>query len=360
MSGFFGILRLDGQPVEERFLERIAAEMSFRGPDGTGIWNHAGIGSAFALMRTGPVEQAPRQPVSWDDRFLLWGDLRLDARDTILVKGPLTSLLAYGDPAIRSYVDLDLLLRHQDIRTATQHMLDLGFESDVPQSAIRAGKIPGEYLFCRPHTQRIVELHTEHTFRYYPKRMPIDNLFARKRNVFLDGREIPALSLEDEFVLNCIHGAKHFWERLMWIADIAALVAKHAELQWDKAQRAAAEVGAQRMLRVAVQLAASVLRVKVPVAFTTELEKDRGVVPLCRQIESWLPYAGAAPPRLPRRAMFRVDMAGGGLIGAAYLARLSLFPTQEDWAEGAEERRSWLRDAVRRPLRLFRKYGSNE
>ncbi len=84
MSGFFGILRLDGQPVEERFLERIAAEMSFRGPDGTGIWNHAGIGSAFALTRTGPVEQAPRQPVSWDERFLLWGDLRLDAREGLL------------------------------------------------------------------------------------------------------------------------------------------------------------------------------------------------------------------------------------------------------------------------------------
>jgi hypothetical protein len=58
--------------------------------------------------------------------------------------------------------------------------------------------------------------------------------------------------------------------------------------------------------------------------------------------------------------MFPMDMTGGGLIGAAYLARLSLSPTLEDWAEGAGERRSWLRDAVRRPLRLFRKYGSNE
>jgi hypothetical protein len=89
-------------------------------------------------------------------------------------------------------------------------------------------------------------------------------------------------------------------------------------------------------LRVAIQLAASVLGVKVPAVFTTELEKDRGVAPLCRQIESWLPDADAAPPRL------------------------SLSPTQEDWAEGAGERRSWLRDAVRRLLRLFRKYGSNE
>jgi len=60
------------------------------------------------------------------------------------------------------------------------------------------------------------------------------------------------------------------------------------------------------------------------------------------------------------RAMFRLRMAGGGIAGAAYLARLSFSPTQEDWKKGAEERRSWLWDAARRPFRLFRKYGTNE
>jgi len=58
--------------------------------------------------------------------------------------------------------------------------------------------------------------------------------------------------------------------------------------------------------------------------------------------------------------MLRLRMAGGGLTGAGYLMRLSFSPTQEDWMKGAEERRSWLWDAVRRPFRLFRKYGSNE
>ncbi|MGB2635255.1 MAG: hypothetical protein WAM58_15105 [Candidatus Acidiferrum sp.] len=57
--------------------------------------------------------------------------------------------------------------------------------------------------------------------------------------------------------------------------------------------------------------------------------------------------------------MFRLKMAGGGLSGIAYLARLSLSPTQEDWAKGAEERRSWFWDAVRRPFRLLRKYGQD-
>ena len=32
---------------------------------------------------------------------------------SLLVKGPLVSVLAYGDPAVRSYVDLDLLVRRE-------------------------------------------------------------------------------------------------------------------------------------------------------------------------------------------------------------------------------------------------------
>jgi asparagine synthase (glutamine-hydrolysing) len=80
MSGFFGIVRQDGKPIEERFLERVAEEFSFRGPDGKGVWTQASVGGCFAWMRTGPARQSSQQPVIWEDRYWLWGDLRLDGR----------------------------------------------------------------------------------------------------------------------------------------------------------------------------------------------------------------------------------------------------------------------------------------
>jgi asparagine synthase (glutamine-hydrolysing) len=80
MSGFFGIVRQDGKPVEERLLETIAEQLSLRGPEGTHVWKQANIGGCFSWMRTGPAPQASLQPVIWGDRYYLWGDLRLDGR----------------------------------------------------------------------------------------------------------------------------------------------------------------------------------------------------------------------------------------------------------------------------------------
>lgn len=273
----------------------------------------------------------------------------------LLVKGPLVSLLAYGDSAIRSYVDIDLLVRDEVILRASEIMTSLGFEADVPEAAIRAGKIPGEYLFSRSGTRQIIELHTEKTFRYYPRPMRVEDLFTRKRLVLLDGKQIPALSLEDEFVLNCIHGAKHFWERLMWPADVAAIAVRHAELNWRRAQQAAADVGAERMLRVALLLCESLLGVPAPAEMAEAVKTDKTARELVRQIERWAPYAGYLSPPLWRRAMFRWKMGGGGYAGAAYLLRLSLSTTEDDWSEG--QKGSRIVETLRRPLRLMRKYG---
>jgi hypothetical protein len=277
--------------------------------------------------------------------------------DTILVKGPVTSLLAYGDPSVRSYTDLDLLVRQRDIPRAFECMRNIGFECDLPESAIHAEKIPGEYVFHKPE-RRLVELHTEHSFRYYPKGMPIENLFNRSRQTLLENREVRVLSLEDELVFDCVHGAKDFWERLMWVADIAALVTNQPNIDWQKTKVAAAEVGAGRMLRVGVQLAASLLHISVPEPLRTDIAKDTAVAGLVRRIQSWLRFGGSLEAPVLERAMFRLKMGGSGLIGASYLLRLTLSPTQEDWTK-SKDRSPWLLDAVRRPFRLLRKYGSN-
>src|SRR5216684_9312868 len=115
----------------------------------------------------------------------------------LAVKGPVLAVQAYGDPAMRSYGDLDLLVRQRDIRRATELMIAAGYDAAVPLAAIDAGKIPGQYLFFKRDSKMLVELHNDSTLRYFPRRLPLEGLFERQALVQVDCREVPALSVED-------------------------------------------------------------------------------------------------------------------------------------------------------------------
>ncbi len=196
--------------------------------------------------------------------------------EILVTKGPVLSVRCYGDPGMRQYGDLDLVVRHLDIQRSTQTMLDLGYAAKVPVRAIEAQKIPGEYAFRKSDNQILVELHTERTFRYHPRRLNIEQLFYRQASVVVDGRGVPALSVEDELVLISIHGSKHFWERLMWIADVAALISS-GTINWNRAIEIAREVSAERILRLALRLAADVLGAKLPSPLEAEIRSNRAV-----------------------------------------------------------------------------------
>lgn len=86
MSGFFGIAREDGNLLEEKFLEKLAEELRHRGPDGTSVWTDGRVGGCYARMVTGPAKQTERQPAVLGERYLLWGDVRLDGRAELLAE----------------------------------------------------------------------------------------------------------------------------------------------------------------------------------------------------------------------------------------------------------------------------------
>jgi asparagine synthase (glutamine-hydrolysing) len=106
VSGFAGIVSLDGAPPDTRLLERMAERLAFRGPDGTHITTKPGAGFCFTFLRTGPAPQCPSQPCSLDGRVWLLGDVRLDGRDDLRRK-----LAQHGDEIAAGVTDEELVLR---------------------------------------------------------------------------------------------------------------------------------------------------------------------------------------------------------------------------------------------------------
>ena len=288
--------------------------------------------------------------------FRLLESFREAGMEALVVKGPALSARAYGDASMRRYEDVDLLVRQRDVTRFAELMTGRGYESKVPLSAIAAGTVPGEYVFRWPNTNRRIELHTEQTLRYFPRPLPVGEFFKRKISLSFDARTVPALCAEDELLLDCIHSAKHFWERFMWIADVAALVSRQKNLDWDRAFLTARQVGAERMLCLGLLLATETLQVKLPGEIERVIRSDQGAQRLAAEITRRLPSGRFARRTLLERASFRVRMRGALLPGLSYLLRLTLSPTEEDWTGNGRKEKIGLFTALRRPLRLARKY----
>jgi hypothetical protein len=292
--------------------------------------------------------------------FRLVDKFRDAGLDIVLVKGPTLALRAYGDTGARRYGDLDFLVRQKDILRATELMISAGYKPEIPVEALSAQNIPGQYVFVRIAAPLLVELHTERTMRYFPRGLPIEEFFQRRQNISVDGHQIPALAIEDELLLICIHGAKHLWERLSMVADVAAFVARQTTLNWERSFATARAVGAERMLDTGLLLASNLLGATLPQNVRARLQSDRSATRVVSKIATWLPSGGQAPPGLLARALYRLRMRGNMVSGLGYLLRLTFSPTQEDWSPGGEKKHDGRFAALRRPVRLAKKYRGGE
>jgi hypothetical protein len=275
---------------------------------------------------------------------------------TLVVKGPALSVQAYGDPGVRQYGDLDLLVCDRDIRRATEILTKSGYDARVSLAAIDSRKIPGEYVFRVKKNRLLVELHTERTLRYFPRALVLDEFFERQIRVRVDACEVPALSREDELVMHCVHGAKDLWVKLLWVADVAALITRQTDMNWDRVNEIARKTNATRMLHAGLRLAEKLLKAPLPEKIAANVQRDVAAGKLAEQIAQWLPPA-APPPGIFERAVFRIRLCDNSIAGVSYLVRLSVSPTEEDWSDRPQEKSTGFLGAIRRPFRLARKYG---
>jgi asparagine synthase (glutamine-hydrolysing) len=103
MSGIFGILRFDGQPVSARELERMGKVLAFRGPDDRRSVVSDSIGLGHCLLRVNVEDWHEAQPIE-DGELILVADLRLDNREALAAE------LGIADADLGDMSDSALLL----------------------------------------------------------------------------------------------------------------------------------------------------------------------------------------------------------------------------------------------------------
>jgi len=275
-------------------------------------------------------------------------------------KGPVLAVQAYDDVTLREFEDLDVVLRQSDLPKAHEVMLGLGYRPKydwiLSPDAARS-TVPGEYNYRDEERRVMVELHTELTLRHFPKPPDLDELSQRLVAVKLNEREIQTFSVEDGLAILCIHGAKDFWERFSWIADISELVTRYPNLNWDITVQRAKALNAERMLHVGLALAAGLLDTPVSSEIRRRVQADQVATGVALEIANRLMSLNYRSLDAPGRFNFRRRMVPGTFEGCRYAMRLSVVPAEEDWQMMRLPGPLAPLYIALRPLRLLRKYG---
>ncbi|MGD0403219.1 MAG: nucleotidyltransferase family protein [Candidatus Acidiferrales bacterium] len=275
-------------------------------------------------------------------------------------KGPVLAMQAYGDVTLREFEDLDIILRQSDLPKAHEVMLGLGYRPKydwILSAGAAASTVPGEYNYRDEERRIMVELHTELTLRHFPRPPDLDELSQRLVSVKLNEREIQTFSVEDGLAILCIHGAKDFWERFSWIADISELVRRYPNLNWDLTTQRAKALNAERMLHVGLALAAGLLDAPLASEIRRRVQADQVATGVASEIANRLMSFHYRALDAPGRFNFRRRMLPGTFEGWRYAMRLSVVPAEEDWQMMRLPGALAPLYIALRPLRLLRKYG---
>lgn len=247
-------------------------------------------------------------------------------------KGPLLAATAYGHLGLREFLDLDLLVRTDDVLNAGRALRAEGYRPAInltpgQESAYLRSRY--DYPFQRDGDHIVVEIHWRIVPAYFGVRLDYAGFWERATVVRLAGRQIHTLSPEDLLVVLAVHGAKHLWRRLGWISDIAQLVTAQPSLNWDRVWARATQSRSRRMLALALALAVDLLDTPLPTGCPPQVTEDRVLSRLVDHVERGLDH----PRRiLWREASFHLRAHDYWMDRWRYLIRFSFVTTPDDWA----------------------------
>ena len=201
-------------------------------------------------------------------------------------KGPAFASLAYPEPTLRPCIDLDLLIHERDITAVFAILENRGFVSQypdlLPDHRAAYHRYNGHDCLIAPGRAMIVEPHWQIAPPSFGVPLDTAALFRRARPVALGGRSVPTLCPEDALLVAALHASKEEWARLIWIADIATLLATTPAPDAEAALARATESGMRRMLLIGLALATDLLHAPCPAPFAAALAHD----PKSRQLAS--------------------------------------------------------------------------
>jgi Uncharacterised nucleotidyltransferase len=303
------------------------------------------------------VENSARNTLLTAELCRLINLLSDEGIEAIPYKGPVLGLFAYGDIALRRFVDLDVIVKKTDVPKAREILLAEGYR---PTKSLSTGRqeillrTQHNMQFSRDNHRLIIELHWEVAPHLFASTVNGERLWQDLITVDLNGTQVKTFSAEDLLFSLCVHGSRHLWERLGWICDIAELI-KRQLLDWTGLLERSALADTERMFLLGVHLAQQLLDAPVPEEVKQCCDADQRLLSLADTIIERLSNGATHVPATARE-IFKYNIGVRKTVGAR--ARYILYmmrPTDGDLGAHSLPQSLSFAYYLSRPFRLLKR-----
>jgi hypothetical protein len=216
------------------------------------------------------------------------------AIDFVPLKGPALSQQLYGDLSLRRSGDLDWLIRPSDVLRVREILTAKGYRVTSPihwqcDSALLRSR-EAEISMVDESRRLSVDLHWRIMPGYFASPFDYEEVWQYLVTTEFCGHTIPVLCPEHLMQLLCAHGAKHAFERVGWICDIASCLIAFPNMRWLDVLAGSARAGTMRELLLGLNVAHELLGVPLPTGLPEDLAVEKLVLFVRERVMT------AAPP----------------------------------------------------------------
>lgn len=199
-------------------------------------------------------------------------------------KGPVLTIFAYGNLALREFNDLDIFIPKQYFFQVEDLMINLGYKP------VLRLKNEQKKLFLK--FQREFKFINDKGIPVEIKwQFPVSTFYFREDPIMLCDHEesifnnhiFKTLKLENLLLILCLHNAGHYWFKLRGICDIVEILDSH-DINWSKCLLMAEELGIKRIFFINLFLANFLFGINLPNQILLYIDSDRSCKLIAKQI----------------------------------------------------------------------------
>lgn len=278
--------------------------------------------------------------------------------DTIPYKGPIMAVHGYGNLSLREFGDLDLYIDKKDFSKVKEILIQNNYKSVLKLNNSREAeylKNQREYKF--KNIENNITLEIQWNTAGFSFTFPKESIFPLNKDDYqlipINNQHVKIFSDEDLILILTLHLAGHLWSRLSWICDIAELIKKSEEINWNKIIKKAQDLAVERILYLNLLLCQVLFDIKLPENVQNRIKEDEQIEKLEKKIFKLI----FTPEKfsLLSKVLLRFKIRENKLNGFKDIWRIITIPQSDEWTAFENKQSTILSYILKRPAQIIKR-----